>query len=376
MNRKHRFVKMAASAILVGFAGMCAAEPATTAASTSTTTGWFSIELIKAMAWPATVLIVAIAFYEPISQFISALGGRITKLSLFKVELELISATPVAGVSPLDDIRAVTTAAAISDSSSQLFEQVQSGEPADYAEISIGGGEEWLTSRLFIAAVMMERMRNVQVFVFVQDVPPVKRRFVAVASVRQLRWALACRFPWLEAAHGLAVDSLFPRDYKIDPLPPGAAWSVDAGKMPSSAQTFVSDTGAVAPVQARQIVERFLTALQRPVPAPPATAAAGADATANADEWVSLNPWTRERSAWVSGDMLVSLLPEASFSAWSDEFLDAPRAQRTRAILRRAGAFVALLDTDRQFKRLVSRHTLLEELAASAGEESEHGTPQ
>ena len=74
-----------------------------------------------------------------------------------------------------------------------MLEQVQSGTPADFATIALGSGEAWLTSRLYIAAVMMERMRGTQVFVFGERAPFTERRLVAVASVRQVRWALARR---------------------------------------------------------------------------------------------------------------------------------------------------------------------------------------
>jgi len=42
---------------------------------------------------------------------------------------------------------------------------------------------------------MLERMRGVKVFVLVESAPNTERRPVAVASVRQLRWALARRYP-------------------------------------------------------------------------------------------------------------------------------------------------------------------------------------
>ncbi len=168
--------------------------PAPTAASTPT------VELVKALAWPVVALLIAGIVRRPIALFVSALGSRITKLSLFKVELELVPASAATATPLLDDIRTATNSAAISDSSRMMLEQVQSGTPADFALVALGGGEEWLTSRLHIAAVMMERMRSVKVFVFVERAPTTERRFVAVVPVRQVRWALARRYPWLEAA--------------------------------------------------------------------------------------------------------------------------------------------------------------------------------
>ena len=47
------------------------------------------VELAKALPWPIAAIVIAALLYRPFARFITALGGRITKLSLFKVELEL-----------------------------------------------------------------------------------------------------------------------------------------------------------------------------------------------------------------------------------------------------------------------------------------------
>jgi hypothetical protein len=114
---------------------------------------------------------------------------------------------------------------------------------ADFSLVALGIGEEWLTSRLFIAAVMMERMRDVKVFVFVDRSPTTERRFVAVASVRHLRWALARRYPWLEGAWVKALEST-------------TFSGVDPRTLPMTQSVIMSDTGALEPWQARQVLLR------------------------------------------------------------------------------------------------------------------------
>jgi hypothetical protein len=197
---------------------------AQTAASTPPVAPW--IELAKALAWPIVALLIAGIFRRPISVFVNAVGSRITKFSIFKVEVELLPAKPAISTPFLDDIRTATSSAEISDSSRMMLEQVQSGTPADFATISLGAGEEWLTSRLYVAAVLMERMRGMQVFVFVERTHSSDRRLVAVASLRQVRWALARRYPWLEAAWARASLSVFPSygPPEAPALPVGAAW--------------------------------------------------------------------------------------------------------------------------------------------------------
>lgn len=153
-----------------------------------------------------------------------------------------------------------------------MLEQAQSTEPADFSLIALGQGDEWLTSRLFIAAVMMERMRGVKVFVFVERTATGERQFVAVAPVQHLWWALARRFPWLQAA--LVRAEVSPSE---DPR------TTTAGRT-------TSDSGAMEPWMARQLVGSFIAALQRPAmpPAVPPAPASG--------DWVVLRP-SEERAS-------------------------------------------------------------------------------
>lgn len=179
------------------------------------------MELAKSLPWPIAAIVIACLLYHPLVGFITAIGGRITKLSLFKVELELKPAEAAATLL-LDDLRTATTAAAINNSSKMMLLQVQSGSPAHYATIALGSGEDWWTSRLYIAAAMMQRMRGVQVFVFVERTPTSEQRVVAVAPVGQLRWAMAQRYPWLELAWVRAnLTALNPQPPSTLVVPPG-----------------------------------------------------------------------------------------------------------------------------------------------------------
>ena len=250
------------------------------------------VELVKALAWPIVALVIAGGFRRPIALFVSALGSRITKLSLFKVELELVPASAATITPLLDDIRTATNEAMIGDSVRMLLEQAQSGTPADYALLSLGDGKEWLTSRLYIATVVMERMRGVKAFVFVERTSNSERRFVAVAPVRQLRWALARRYPWLEAAwlHGLV--SLYPSGPPGGPpanvplLPPGATWPPDPRTLAMPQALIVSDTGGLGAFQAGQLVGGFVKSLQRQLD-PPASPQPSSDS-----EWVQFRGTT------------------------------------------------------------------------------------
>jgi hypothetical protein len=382
-----------ASLILNGLAGIDGVSAQTTGspvAPASSSEPW--VGLTSALAWPIAAIAIALAFRDPLGRFLIGVAGRVTKLSAFKVELEL-TATPSAAASPLlDDIRSATTSASISDSSRMMLEQAQSTMPADYAVIDLGAGEEWLTSRLFIAAVMLERMRGVKVFVFLESTPTVAHRFVAICTLSEIRWSLACQYPWLEAAWLRAYTTVFPAYPPAGVIVPiGAAWLPDAltiNPAPSPIQSF---TGALEPMSARNVVSQFIQLLQTSapatpgppplLPAPAATKSIGtpasvlapviAPSTTPGDTWVIFASGVQERATWVSRQMLETMLPQEAFEVWADEARDAPRGRRTRGVLRRPGQFVALVRSDREYVRLINRAVLLEEMAAMYGEEPE-----
>jgi hypothetical protein len=320
------------------------------------------VEIVKAIAWPLFALVIALALREPILRAAAAVGKRVTKVSAFNVSLELAAATSTgANATPmplLEDIQHASSAALISDSARMMFDQVQATEHADYSVIDIGAGDEWLTSRLFIAAAMLRRMRGVEVIVFVDRAQGADRRFVALTSADSLRWRLARRFPALEASFARAYAELQPGAFPGTPFLPHAV---------AENQPFVkSDTGALDPAMARRIVAKYLEALEMPAAGTPPSAPPG---------WVALDhgpagpPQILERATWVTRDLLRELLPDDDFRRSAPEAVDAPQPDRTRAVLRRHGAFVALLDPLLQFSRLVNRSVLLESLASRLANE-------
>ena len=88
MNRLH-----ARAAALIAFAIAVAESTVVYAQATPPqpppplpTAAW--AEVVSALAWPVSAVILAFAFRQPIREFVGALGARVTKLAIFKLELE------------------------------------------------------------------------------------------------------------------------------------------------------------------------------------------------------------------------------------------------------------------------------------------------
>ncbi len=303
---------------------------------------------LVAIAWPAIVLVGLFLYRGALSAFLSGLGSRITKLSVLKVELEFAASATAASGFVLAELKDTSTPAIIYDSAGALLVHVKESNPADYALIDLGYGMEWISSRLFIAAVLLERMRGVRCFVFVESKEDRASRFVALAHPALVRWALAKKYPWLEAAYAKAcVQAFFPNQAPPEPH------AIDRTSM-----AFESERGGLKPDTAAGLARSFLSLLQQPLTSPiPASG-----------DWLQFTQY-RERAAWINSIELRALLPKRCFDAHMPEMLDAPRGKRTRAALRRPGEFVALLGDDDEFRQLVDRAVLVEALAKDASEE-------
>ena len=327
------------------------ADPAAPSTHADPADAALGVEVVKALAWPLTTLLILGAFRSPLAQFLQGLAGRVHKLSIFDVELELVPASPGPITELIEHIREPVTGAHIHESSSRMNAQLSIDAPADYVLFSLGEGKEWLTSRLYLAVVMMQRMRRISTCVFVDTGSSTQSRFVALTTVDQLRWAMAFRYPWLEAAWVKAQASLYDGDH----LSPGKIY---AGVSPIS-----SGTGRMQPHVIDLVTRQFVHSLQietSPLAAPPLPA-----------DWVALTPAKAERAAWVTSSLLADIIPNSAFHAFAPEMRDEPRARLTRAVLRRSGPFVALVGHDRAFSSVTNRRALLEEIAAKYGQETE-----
>src|SRR5438094_3640888 len=254
------------------------------------------VELVKALAWPTVVAVALVAFRKPLQRLVGDLGRRATKVTVFDVSIELASVpefAPAWSGPNLSDVRQLSPADEFSSAAMALFDQIRSGTGSDYAVIDLGTGEQWLTSRLFIFAIMLERMRGLRSLVFVETAADIRRRIVGTASPGQVRWALAQRYPWLEPAFAKAYGSI-------------------------GAVQIQSQYGALEPWTATQVVNAFLREIQR-------------DKAPDADneEWVALGQrqlW--EHARWIDGARCERVLSKALQRSWVTDSASVPSADR------------------------------------------------
>src|SRR5437868_4459219 len=118
------------------------------------------IELSKALAWPIVVLVAFVIFRKILPSLIAELSRRATKLSVFQftVELSTVPEFKPAWSGPhLSDVRQPSPAEEFTSGAMALLEEIKKDNASDYAIVDLGDGQQWLTSRLFIFAIMLKR---------------------------------------------------------------------------------------------------------------------------------------------------------------------------------------------------------------------------
>ena len=298
-------------------------------------------ELIKVIAWPAIVIVSLLILRKPLGVFLEKIAGRASKLSVFKVEIELsaVASMEPINVPSLSNIHQLDPTALFTDSGGMLFQQIQSQVRADYAIVDLGSGNEWLTSRLFIFAVMLERMRGLQYLVFLNTSNKTIRSFMGIATPKKVRWCLAQKYPWLEWAYIKACNA---------PL----IGVVDANANFTGLKIFKSGDGALEPHVASELVRNFLKSIQFEAILP-----------ATMNDWTQLPDTKWERSSLIDESSLIKLLDSNLMVSSALHSPDLPESAQAKMILRRQGDVVGLVDDNGRFVNLVNRKALLEKLA-------------
>ena len=333
--------------------------------------------LVEHALWPAVVLVLGLVLREPIAVFLGAVAGRVTKVSVMSVSVEFATARPAdppwRGIGG-DDVRGLVAAQQVNDAYFlRLREALKTPGSAEYFVVDLrSGGDEWLTTRLYLFSYLLGHLKGVRVVVFVATRGDVARSFLAVASVDAVMRALAAAHPWLREAR-LEAEANHVGRLPNPPMPPMAPVP-DA-----AAPTVLPDvdewwadvrTGSIHadPLQvAQQFLERVQWQQPQGTPDPE-------------DGWLRLpeqpgSATTWEHATWLrSADLTDGLLRDVVQPEWCVvDDRSWTTEERVRTVAAAPGEFVALLSPSRRFDRLVDRRSLLATLGESYASSAKTG---
>lgn len=333
--------------------------------------------LVQAIVWPVVVVAVVLIFRKQLPKLVQTLSGRISSLTAAGVTLEFAAAEPAEEtLRRLDEIKEPSSTGPPPPSGIRsLLELAKASPPADYLVIDLRDGLAWLTSRLYLFAVVLPPVLALRCFVFVGTRDLVPRYFLGLASPESVARALERRYPWLHTARVETqlqplVTGQAPNRYlswhpygdteaAVKRLLQGTAtvnWGLpQAEALGEIVQALVSPIDLFQPGQIETFVNRFLEnpKLRRPH-----------NVTALDEDWVHLNT-VDEHAHWIKDEQhLLDLIGTDLHreqvvvnSTTDDEVLE-------KAVLRKRGDFVAVTDPEGRFNQLIDRIALLERVAA------------
>jgi hypothetical protein len=161
------------------------------------------VEVVKAVAWPMVAVFALYLLRRPLVELVAQIASRASKFSLYNVSVELavlpeLSASWTVGST---DVRKLTSSLIFDSPSQALFQELLKPGKADYAVIDLGHGREWLSSRLYIFALVLGEVRGLRAFVFLESASGNRRRFLGVATPANIQRGLSETYPWLEEAY-------------------------------------------------------------------------------------------------------------------------------------------------------------------------------
>lgn len=303
------------------------------------------VDLASAIAWPLAVVLAILLLRQPLAGALS----RTTKISAFNVSLELAAVpefqTRRGSVGPFS-LREPAAAQEGPSGLGNLFDQLADPSAAECVVVDLGSGRQWLTSRVFLFAVLLQRMRGLQCVVFVETASESRRRFVGLATPEHIRWSFADRYPWLEAAFARAYETTIwpvasPEAPRLVSPPNGALTATAAGDVALSYLGLVQAHSGVNP----------------PPPAEPLPEPEG---------WVRIDGQFIEHATWLTGRRMEAILGAVLDREWVDQQAHVAAEDQIVAILAQQGRFVAMCESSGRFCRLIDRAAVVQDVARRA----------
>lgn len=307
-------------------------------------------DLVAVLVWPAIVLVLLWYLREPLRGFAERASQQAQRVSVGSFAIDFGQAVhPVSdrSTAALAQIREPDPTFRVTDSTAaSIMEELRRPDASPDVLVDLGEGQEWLTSRLYIFAILLQRMRRTRSFIFVEAVGGVRGQFLGLAEPSGLRWALASAYPWLEADYIHAYASVISQARSDEPVDAESFILDDAGRLPEPTATL--------------LVNKYLDQVQKMPPDVAATAAPG---------WTTIQRpkgTLTEHAAWLSGQSLERVLGSAL-----DRFayISTPSPRPTEEITRRVLEFsnrdvVALVDERHRFRgEVVNRQEALDAIA-------------
>jgi hypothetical protein len=345
-----------------------------------------AIGLARIVAWPFVVLAVAVAYRREIAKLVQGLSGRISRLSVGGVTVDLAAIAPTRESQRLlDEFQNTSTVGpAPASGVPSLVEIAKSSGPVDYLIIDLRGGKAWLTSRLYLCAEILAPLLAVKCLVFVATVGSFPRYFLGLASPASVATALRRKYVWLAKVNietHLAplfageIPNRFPIWY-LDPVTEAALacltsapTAITYNNLDKEAKTkialdleqirrlMITPKDLYAPNEVESFVNAFL---QNPDMRRPHLEGV------KDDDWTQLDQ-VDEHARWIPDERrLLDLLGENLVRQLVpiDQTTDSDALVRT--IVRHKGNFTAVVDADGRFKKIIDRVAILERVASQS----------
>jgi len=322
------------------------------------------VELVKAIAWPLLVVVALIAFRRPISRFVDQIGGKITKVSVFDVAIELatVPSAPTPWLDPHVYAGSELFGGSVTSTTIMtLFERIRADMVWNYLIVDLGEGHSWLESRLYLFATILRRMGGLRCIVFVQSAQGHYRRFLGIARPESVQRALGEKYPWFHQVFEGAIAAVLAES--SFPAPPALPTSV-ADFISGVANAISASLPKLEPMPkdvAQAVSEKFIfdPNMQTTTdPKNPDWSQLGRTLSWDHSRWLTIERFNRELRIVVF-DVELSQLEDTP---------DTTTEERTRALLRRRVPFVAIVNRRGEFQRLVDRQVLVEQVAAKLSE--------
>lgn len=322
--------------------------------------------ILGAILWPVLLMIVFLVYRKEIPKLTEAVLRRVNKFAFAGIEVQLAEVKTIepawGGPSNSVDLRHQARSTEINDSYVATFiTQLRDAPQSEVAEVDLGQGEDWLSSRLYIMAILFARYKRVQALVFLDTALGVTRRYVGWADADTLRWALASRYPWLECAYANAYHavqgSATNAHTGVAMVPPLGRVTDHHGRLGTVNNLTDVQPGIV-------LLQEFLSEIQippKPFPAPPSPH------PAQSEEWVTLERRypaeieTFEHATWLNSNHLAEILADDLHHAAlrEHEFKILSPVNQYDAVLSKADRYIALIDDVGRFKGMLNRCVLL-----------------